>query len=268
MIIDGRKIASDILSELKQQPKPNKFLAVFLVGDASSSISFIKQKEKAAREIGVDFRLYKFPESVTQDHLRKEVLKIGEHKTCGGVIVQLPLPEHIDKHYILNVIPRDKDIDVLGERALGAFYTNRNRVLPPAVGVVDKVLSSLAFKIVNSRVAVLGLGTLVGRPIANWLMGQTQEIVLLDKGSNQLLLKGADLVITGVGKAGLFSANDLKEKVLVIDFGYDEKNGKIIGDFDPMAIGADVTYTPTPGGTGPILVAQVLENLYKLDKLR
>ncbi|MBI2033624.1 MAG: hypothetical protein HYT13_00815 [Candidatus Liptonbacteria bacterium] len=123
-VIDGKKIAESILAKLRSKPKPEKFLATVLVGEDPASISFLKQKEKAAKELGVDFRLYKFPKEIKNDSLREEVLKISKHKTCGGVIVQLPLPEHLNKHYILNVIPREKDVDVLGERALGAFYTH------------------------------------------------------------------------------------------------------------------------------------------------
>ena len=97
MIIDGKKIASEVLENLKKQSAPKAFLAAFLVGNDPGSESFLKQKEKTAKELGMDFRLYKFPESITQDELRKEVLKVAEHKTCGGAIVQLPLPSHLDQ---------------------------------------------------------------------------------------------------------------------------------------------------------------------------
>src|SRR3989344_7479357 len=148
-IIDGKKIAGDILEKLKTLPKPDKFLAAVLVGDDSSSISFLKQKEETAKELDVDFRLYKFPKDIKNDDLREEVGKIAAHKTCGGVIVQLPLQEHLNKYYILNAVPREKDVDVLGERAVGAFYAGRNLVLPPAVGVVKELIENCKLKIEN-----------------------------------------------------------------------------------------------------------------------
>ena len=114
MVIDGKKIAEGILENLKKSAKPRGFLAVFFVGENAASDSFIKQKEKIAKELGVDFRLYKFPENITQDGLRKEILKIAEHKTCGGAIIQLPLPSHINRQYVLNAISREKDVDVFG----------------------------------------------------------------------------------------------------------------------------------------------------------
>src|SRR3990167_7853965 len=175
MIINGKQIASEILEELKKRPKPEKFFAGVLIGDDPASESFQKLKQKTAAELGIDYRIYRLSPELGNDGLRKEVGRISAQKTCGGVIVQLPLPEHINKHYILNVIPREKDVDVLGERALGAFYTGRNPVLPPAVGVVEEILSTSHWLLATSKVAVVGLGFLVGKPIATWLMGKCSE---------------------------------------------------------------------------------------------
>ncbi|MDP1689223.1 MAG: bifunctional 5,10-methylenetetrahydrofolate dehydrogenase/5,10-methenyltetrahydrofolate cyclohydrolase [bacterium] len=297
MIIDCKKISQDIIERLKAQPKPTKFLAAVLVGKDASSISFLKQKEKIAKELGIDFRLYEFRDTIKNDELRDEVLKISKHKTCGGVIVQLPLPEHINKHYILNVIPREKDVDVLGERALGAFYTGRNPVLPPAVATLEEILKAKSYKLKASKVAVVGLGFLVGKPISVWLEGnpvknvkfasqitshgaRCKEILLFDEGSDFLLLREADLVISGVGKAGIIKPEMLKSEAVVIDFGYSQEvtgevgheTRKSSGDFDSSVhnsafiIQHSISYTPTPGGTGPILVAKLLENFYKLTK--
>lgn len=265
-MIDGRKIADEILARLKSLPKPKKFLAAVLVGSDPASVSFLKQKEKTAKELGVDFRLYEFPATIKNDELRDEVRKIAEHKTCGGVIVQLPLPDHLNRHYILNVIPREKDVDVLGERALGAFYARRNPVLPPAVGAVEIILTTYDLPLTTCRVAVVGRGLLVGKPIATWFMGQVKELIVFGRNGDLSLLKDADLVITGVGKAGLVKPGMLKSGAGIIDFGYD--GGK--GDFDSSQTPdtghqTPAWHTPTPGGTGPILVAKLFENFYALN---
>jgi methylenetetrahydrofolate dehydrogenase (NADP+)/methenyltetrahydrofolate cyclohydrolase len=269
MIVDGRKIAEGIVDGLQKRSRPKKFLAAVLVGENPESVSFLKQKEQTAKELGVDFRLYQFENSINQDQLRREILKIASHKTCGGVIVQLPLPPHLNKHYVLNVIPREKDIDVLGERALGAFYNGRNPVLPPAVGVVEKILQITNFKLQDAKVAVVGLGFLVGKPIALWLVGKAREIYLLDQGGDFGNLKKADLVISGVGKPNLIEPAMLKGGAGLIDFGYSFAEGKICGDFNTKLPTADYQllrfFTETPGGTGPILVAQLFENFYKLN---
>lgn len=271
MIIDGKSIANNLIQELKGQPKPEKFLAAFLVGEDSASISFLKQKEGVAKELSVDFRLYKFPVEITQDDLRKEILKIVSSKTCGGAIIQLPLPEHINRQYVLNVIPREKDVDVLGERSLGAFYVGRNPVLPPAVGVVESILRIVNQKLRITNAVVIGAGSLIGKPISLWLEDKVAALAIFNENAKKLEenLKNADLIISGVGRANLFSSKDLKENALVIDFGYSMVDGKISGDFaiSPINQSANqpINYTPTPHGTGPILVAKLFENFYKLN---
>ncbi len=269
LLVRGQKIANEIIDDLKSRPKPKKFLAAVLVGADPASVSFLQQKEKTAKELGVDFRLYKFPAETKNDALREEVGKISSHKTCGGVIVQLPLPGHLNRHYILNAIPREKDVDVLSERSLGAFYAGRNPVLPPAVGVVETILKIMNYKLRMMRVAVIGRGLLIGRPIGLWLQDKVSELTIFGSATENLRnkLKEFDLVISGVGKTALFSSENLKEGATVIDFGYDFNNGKISGDFNPIIhnSGFLIHYTPTPGGTGPILVAKLFDNFYGLN---
>ncbi len=280
-IFDGRIIAKEIIERLKNLPVPKKIFAAILVGENPASISFLKQKKKVAGELKIDFRIYKFPQELKNDDLRKEVLKIALLKKVGGVIVQLPLPTHLNRHYILNVIPREKDVDVLGERALGAFYCGRNYILPPAVGVIKEILNPKSYVLNSKKVAVVGAGFLIGKPIAIWLINnpegiQVKELKIFEKGSDLNDLKNYDLVISGVGKAGLIKPEILKPDAGIIDFGYSicksqNANNKalILGDFDSKRLAISDSrlafYTPTPGGTGPILIAKIFENFYKLN---
>lgn len=276
MTIDGKTIANEIIQKLKEQSadwRTEKFLAAFLVGEDSASISFLKQKEGVAKELGIDFRLYKFPIEITQDKLRKEVLKIVSHKTCGGAIVQLPLPERINRQYVLNIIPREKDIDVLGERALGAFYAGRNPILPPAVGVVEHILKIMNNELRIMNTIVIGTGSLVGKPVSLWLEDKVAELTIFNENTKNLekKLKSADLIISGVGKPNLIEPSMLKKDAAVIDFGCGLNQGKIHGDFNTKLPITNYQflrfYTETPGGTGPILVAKLFENFYKLNKI-
>ncbi len=267
-IIDGKAIATEVIGRLKDRPMPKKFLAAILVGDDKSSISFLKQKEKVAEALGVDFRLFRFLSEITNDELRREVGKIAAHKTCGGIIVQLPLGDAIDPHYILNAIPSEKDVDVLSARSLGSFYADRGDVLPPAVGAVSEILSVSDSELATRSVAIVGLGLLVGRPVANWMMRRAKETFCLRSTSDLGILKMADVVILGVGKTELVTPAMLKAGAGVIDFGYGTADGRYAGDFDARN-GEEAAkmsfYTPTPGGTGPILVAKLFENFYKLN---
>jgi len=255
------------LDSLREQPKPKKYLAGVIIGQDAASESFQSLKKRVAESLGLDYRIYHLDEALSQDKLREEVGKLANQKTCGGILVQLPLPSGINRHYVVNAIPRDKDVDVLGERAIGAFYNNRNRVTPPAVAVVEEILKRADLEVKDKRVAVVGAGFLIGRPIAMWLTHKALEVDVIRRGSNYETLRLADLVICGVGKAGLIKAEMLKAGAGVIDFGYSKNSDDtdLVGDLDVSNLENLRFYTPTPGGTGPILVAKLMENFYKLN---
>jgi methylenetetrahydrofolate dehydrogenase (NADP+)/methenyltetrahydrofolate cyclohydrolase len=268
MEINGAEIANSIIGRLRELRRPEKIFAAVLVGENAVSLSFLKQKRKIAEELGIDFRLYQYPGDSTNDKLRKEVGRIAKQKQVGGIMVQLPLPKNVNRHYILNAVPREKDIDVLGERALGAFYNNRNTVLPPTVGTTEEILKCTGTKIQEGVFAVVGRGILVGRPVSLWLSGICKEIYFLGKASDLELISHADVVISGVGKKGVIKPQILKNGAGVIDFGYYQSaEGGLVGDLEmnnKIALEKLGFYTPTPGGTGPILVAKLLENFYTL----
>jgi methylenetetrahydrofolate dehydrogenase (NADP+)/methenyltetrahydrofolate cyclohydrolase len=272
--IDGKKIAQDILTQFKTRPVPRKSLVAILVGDNAASESFVKQKAKIATGLGVDFRIHRFPNDISHEALYDALQKIADDPTCGGLILQLPLPDRRVEQDILDSIPREKDVDVLGASALTAFHNGESDVLPPVVGTVLAVLNSYfptpiaTFQfLVTASVAVVGVGRLVGQPIAAWLKGKAKEIVVIDEGDDLKKIARADLIVTGAGVPGLITAGMLKANALVVDFGYGTKNGKVMGDFDPSPAGV-ISYTPTPGGTGPILVAKLFENFYTLNRSR
>lgn len=274
MLIDGKAIAARLITELNTTLAAHsvgQFIGALVVGDDAASLNFLKQKEKIAKELGIDFRLYRYPSDITTDKLREEIGRLARVKNCGGFLVQLPLPEHINRHYVLNAIPKEKDVDCLSESALGAFYTGRGKIAPPAVGTVEEILSLPAAKnkeLRELKVALVGAGFLIGKPVGFWLQNRAGELKVLDSKVKNLLeeIADADVVISGAGRPGLFRAKHLKEGARVIDFGYSRVEGKSRGDFDPE--GADargIDYTPTPGGTGPILVAKLYENFVKLN---
>lgn len=271
--VDGREIAQDIFDGLKKLTPPRKFLAVFLVGDDPSSVNFVRQKERKAKELGIDFRLYSYPPEIKNDDLRERVYQITVGQACGGAMIQLPLPSHLNPHYVFNVIPREKDVDVLSERSFGSFCAGRGPVIPPAVGAVKVILERERRELQFLKVAVVGPGTLIGKPISVWLMDKCREICIFGKESDLTTLNQADLIISGVGQASLFGVKMIKPDAGVIDFGWSvNKGGEISGDFKPPADSFDSSlvqssgfYTPTPGGTGPIVVAKLFENFYRLN---
>lgn len=256
MKIDGKAIAADIISRLKKEPAPKKILAAILVGSDAASESFIKQKEKTAKELGVDFRIYKLSPGLGSDGLRREVGRVAKQSRVGGVLVQLPLPEGLNTRYILNAIPNEKDVDVLSEHPSGTITS-------PSVETVREIIQRTGMNLADSKVVVLGQGRLVGVPVAEWLEGKCKKLSIIDEGDDTEPLKSADMVISGVGRAGVLDTRMLKDCAGVIDFGYDfsgrRGTGDLTGDTEKLKF-----YTPTPGGTGPILVAKLMENFYAL----
>lgn len=255
VIIDGKKIAEGILGELKKLPTPQGKLVAVLVGGSPASLSFLRQKEKVSRELGVDFELRPYQDSLSQKELDQSIRQISDDPTVRGVIVQLPLPEQYDREAVLNCISLEKDIDALREG---------NIMLPPAVLSLAYILKEINFDLTQRKVVVVGYGFLVGQPIARWLKNKNCDVVILDKDNFvHSALKEADLIISGTGESGLIRGEYVKEGAVVVDYGYGMQEGKVSGDIDIDSVQNTAGFvTPTPGGTGPLVVASLLVNFY------
>ncbi|MEK7654134.1 MAG: bifunctional 5,10-methylenetetrahydrofolate dehydrogenase/5,10-methenyltetrahydrofolate cyclohydrolase [Patescibacteria group bacterium] len=260
IVVDGKKIAGEIISGLKKQPTPRKELAAILVGGNAASASFLRQKEKIAKDLGVSFRLYNPGSALSESELIAELSKIIGNEQVGGFILQLPLPEKYDRDQVLAALPPEKDVDNL---------TGKASVPPPAVAAVRTILHTTDYSLPDKVVGVVGRGLLVGRPVAEWLSGKCREVIIFHTKTDLSRIADCDLVICGAGKAGLIKPEMLKSGAGVIDFGFDLVDGKISGDFDTSKLINLSThhlafYTPTPGGTGPILVAELFKNFYNV----
>lgn len=266
MLIDGKKIAMEIFEELKKLPLPQKSLAAILVGKNPASLSFLKQKEKAAIALGIKFQLFKFPADINQNGLLKEIQKIAADNEVGGLIIQLPLPKNFDRNQILDAIPKNKDVD--------ALKNSESLALSPVAKTLETILAKIGFDCANKYAVIFGRGFLVGQPVTRWLENKVKNLTVLGSDADPAIIQeslaAADLIVSGVGKPGLIKPNELKNTAVIVDFGYArDENGKIQGDFDATLIDGKNTllsYTPTPGGTGPILVANLIKNFYELNK--
>lgn len=284
MIIRGKEIASEILDQVagkvKKLPKPPRLAAV-LVGDYLGSRKFLELKKSAAEKTAIDFRIYEFPNTIMTKELRRKVVEISKAQINSGIIIELPLPAHINTQYVLNAIPEEKDVDVLSQKAQGAFFTGRSPILPPAVEAVKIIFEKYNIVIKGKNCAVFGYGLLVGKPISHWLAanGATVSIINEFTPDPKLCSLNADIIISGVGRPNLITTDMVKTPTLwrqgsdqnvgdgaiVIDFGYENTDGKMIGDVDFDSVSQKTSLiTPVPGGVGPIVIAAVLKNLIKL----
>jgi len=266
MIIEGKKLAEEVLENLKEKRKNYEKLkiAAFLIGKEEEKLSFLKIKQKFAEDLNIEFRIYEINENLSKRKIRKYISQILRHKTIRGAIFQLPIPEKFPVQYLLNSIPPKKDIDCLSSRLLGKFYTNIPVIRPPAVEVVDFIKEKYNLNFEGKNVLIVGYGRLVGKPLVHYFANLNATVIIAQSKTNlEEYLKIADVIISGVGKANLI--DDCKEDAILIDFGYSFEQGKIYGDinFEKLKDKASLI-TITPGGTGPILVAKLFENFFKL----
>jgi len=272
MIIDGKKIALDLVSQLSERRKGiNKpiHLAADLVGGDLASIHYLKQKEKVAQKIGVSFGVTKFPAAISTENLKKEIINLAGDEKNTAIIVQLPLPRQVDTTAILDCVPPGKDVDVLSEKASGAFLSGRSKILPPVVGAIEEILKRYDIDAKGKFVVIVGTGRLVGLPAAIWFSHQGAVTGVLSKAKSDAkirqFLRQADILVAGSGQPRSITGEMLKKDVVVLDAGYEVVEGKPTGDvdFESAAVKASLI-TPVPGGIGPITVAMLFKNLLTL----
>lgn len=273
MKIDGRQLAQEIKDSLKERvglSKKQLRLAIIQVGDNEVSARFIRMKQKCAEEIGVGSKLYKFPEDISTNNLRKEITKITLDKRNNGIIIQLPLPEHINTQYILNSIPVKKDVDVLSSKSFGFFATKKDyEILPPVVGAVKIILEKGSVELKNKSAVVVGRGALVGKPVAMWFVNQGATVSVLNSRTSDIsrFTKDADIIVSGVGKPNLITPDIVKDEVVVVDAATSEQKGQLVGDIYPEIEKIASVFTPVPGGVGPLTVVMIFENLLFLNNI-
>ena len=271
-ILNGKELSEKILGNLKKKVKKSKLklrLAVIQVGENSVSQIFINQKKKACEKTGINFKLFKFPAKISVLEFKKEIEKIVKSQVISGVIIQLPLPKKFLPEEFLNLIPEEKDIDVLSEKSLGKFYQGTLKILPPTVNGILYLLKSYKIGSIGKNVVIVGAGRLVGFPLATQLLKEKATLSVLNEWTRDAssFTKKADILISGVGKPNLIKGNVVKKGVVAIDAGTSMKDGKLIGDVDFKSVSEKASYiTPVPGGVGPLTVACLLENLIKLNK--
>ena len=269
MIIDGKKIADEVLAELKNEISDKGLelsLGAVLVGDDPEFKKFVELKGKAADRAGINFTMYRFHEKIETEELKKNILEISNWS--DGVLVELPLPKHINFEEVLSAIKIEKDVDVLSKEAQEMFYKDESKINPPAVEALKIVLERHSVDLKGKKVAVFGQGILIGKPISHWLEQQGAEVFRIRSITKnpEELSQEADIVVAGVGKPGLVNGGMVKEGAVVIDFGYGKLGGKMAGDVDSKSVSPKAKLiTPVPGGMGPILIMAVIKNLIILN---
>ena len=269
-IIDGKKIAQEIKEELKEQVAALKAdgktlcLAVIQVGNDPASSVYVGNKNKACAYIGIDSLSYELPEDTTQEDLLDLVKALNADKKVNGILVQLPLPQHIDEETIIQTISPDKDVDGFHMRNVGALCVgSKGFVSCTPLGIIQ-LLKRSQIEIEGKRCVVLGRSNIVGKPMSLLLLQENGTVTICHSRTKEIkeITRQADILIVAIGKPKFVDDTYIKEGAVVIDVGiHHDENNKLCGDVDfEKAASHTSAITPVPGGVGPMTIAMLMYN--------
>ena len=278
MIIYGNEIAKSIKEEVRKEilsleekglRKPR--LAIVLVGDDPASLSYIKGKEKAAKEVGFDFVLYREDKKIKEEDLLALIDRLNEDDEVDGILVQLPLSEHIDEERIIAQIDPLKDVDGLSELNAGRLFKAEDGLFPcTALGVME-LLRRSNIQISGQNVLMIGRSKLVGLPLARMLVQANATVTLAHSKTRDLkeLTKRQDIIIVAIGCPRFLKAEDIKEGAVVIDVGINRVDGRLCGDVDFEEVEKKASArTPGPKGEGPMTIAFLMQTTITAYNMR
>ncbi len=268
--IDGRAIARRIQEELTNKARENDVHVLFsliMVGEDPVTENFVRYKMRFGEKVGITPILFRFSSSLSQEEFISQIGSIGERS--DALIVQLPLPQHIDTDFVLSQIPSEKDVDVLSQEALSRFVEGKG-FFPPVTKAILHALKAKGISLKGKSIVLYGYGKLVGKPFSLYLEREGIPFSVIRSTTNdeekRTFLKGADIIVSGIGIPGILKGEEIKEGVVVIDAGTSESGGSVVGDLHPDAYEKTSFYTPVPGGIGPLTIASLFENVWEAWK--
>lgn len=266
-LIDGHQIASEIyesirskIDSFKQKPK----LAIVLAGNDDASLVYVRNKQKAAANIGIQTDLYHLEESVTEQEIINLIDQLNTDPQTNGIIVQLPLPQHLNTSAIINRILPIKDVDGFHPYNTGLLQNNENPYFIAATPLgIMKLIQRVTPQLSGKNVVIIGASLIVGRPLATLMLNQecTVTITHIHTRNIKELTQKADILVAACGVAKMVKNDWIKDGAVLIDVGINRENGHICGDIDFNDVkDKAVAITPVPGGVGPMTVAMLLQN--------
>lgn len=269
-LIDGKKISAEIKDELKEQVTVLKAkgitgaLAVIQVGNDPASSVYVRNKKKACEYIGIESMSYELPEETTQEMLLDLITKLNQDKKVNGILVQLPLPKHIDENTIIKTIAPKKDVDGFHPENVGALMIGQKGFVSCTPAGIVQLLKRSNVAIAGKNCVIVGRSNIVGKPMALLMLRENATVTITHSQTKNLkeICKTADILIVAIGKMEYITASYIKEGATVIDVGiHRDANNKLHGDvkFDEVEPLCN-TITPVPGGVGPMTIAMLMKN--------
>ena len=270
-IIDGKLISAQIREEIAEKVKEYNErtgklpgLAVVIVGENPASQVYVRNKKKACEQVGFNSWVYEMPESTTQDELNALIDKLNEDSAVHGILVQLPLPKHLDEEQVILRIKPEKDVDAFHPYNVGRITIGNPKFLPCTPAGIMELLHRSNIEIAGKECVVIGRSNIVGKPMALLLLSENGTVTVCHSKTQDLkkVCRRADILVVAIGKADFVTADMVKEGAVVIDVGMNRNaEGKLTGDVDFASVSEVASYiTPVPGGVGPMTITMLLQN--------
>ncbi len=270
-LLNGKALAEEIRGTLKEKiailpKKPG--LAVVIVGDDPASQIYVRNKIKACEELGICSYARRLPITATQAEVEAVLDELAENDDVNGILLQLPLPKHLDAEGATKRIPVEKDVDAFSAQNLGLLMQNKAKIVACTPSGVMKLLEKTGITLSGKRAVVLGRSETVGKPMAMLLLNADATVTVCHSKTQNLaeICQTADVLISAIGKANFVTENMVKEGAIVVDVGINRnEEGKLCGDVDFASVSKKASYiTPVPGGVGPMTITMLMYNTYIL----
>ena len=279
ILLDGKALSEKIKEEVKvevaqlvEEKQITPGLAVILVGNDAASATYVASKAKSCKNAGIYSVVHEMPESITQAELLETIARMNENPKLDGILVQLPLPKHIDTTVVLEAIDPLKDVDGFHPYNVGRMVSNLDAFLPATPFGVMRMFEEYGIELSGKNVVVIGSSDIVGKPMASLLINAKATVTVCNSRTKDLKAHtlAADIVVIAVGVPLLLKADMVKDGAIVIDVGINRLDtGKLVGDADFESLKDKCSFlTPVPGGVGPMTIGMLLKNTIKAAKLR
>ncbi|SDX69691.1 MULTISPECIES: bifunctional 5,10-methylenetetrahydrofolate dehydrogenase/5,10-methenyltetrahydrofolate cyclohydrolase [Salimicrobium] len=274
-IIYGSELAQEIRSELKSEVETlngqgiHPKLSVIIIGDDPASKSYVRGKQKASNKIGMDADLWEYDSTITETELLNKIEELNNEKSVHGILVQLPLPDHIEDQKVIEAISPEKDVDGFHPISIGKMMTNQETFLPCTPHGIIVMMERAGIELEGKHAVILGRSNLVGKPVGQLLLNKNATVTYCHSKTEdaQNITKQADILIVAIGKPSVISAEDIKPGAVVIDVGVNRVDGKLTGDVDFESVKEKASYlTPVPKGVGPMTITMLLHNTIEAAK--
>ena len=276
-LIDGKKIAAEIKDELKEKAAALKAegkevtLAVIQVGNDPASTVYVGNKKKACAYIGINSLAYELEDNTSEEELIAIINDLNEREDVHGILVQLPLPKHINEDNIIKAISPSKDVDGFHPQSVGALSIGQKGYVSCTPAGIIQLLKRSNIDIEGKECVVIGRSNIVGKPMSLLMLRENATVTICHSKTNDLkeVCKRADILIVAIGKPKMINREYVKEGAVVIDVGTNRHNGQLTGDVDFDEVSKIASYiSPVPKGVGPMTIASLLENVYEAYKIQ